>query len=226
MEFTDHRPIRSFVLRQGRTTAAQNAALETLWPTYGLDPESVLDPSVAFGRDAPVVLEIGFGNGDSLAAMAAAAPEMDFVGIEVHRPGVGHLLLKIRELELSNLRLYHADAIFVLRNVIADRSLDRIQVYFPDPWPKKRHHKRRLVNPGFVALATAKLKPGGILHCATDWEQYAEQMLQVLEENPGLSNRAGEGAFSERPPYRPLTKFELRGQRLGHGVWDVVFEKL
>ena len=220
------RPIRSFVRRQGRITLAQNAALETLWPVYGLDPGLPFNPQEAFGRDAPLVLEIGFGNGESLAAMAAAAPEKGFLGIEVHRPGVGHLLLKAQELGLDNVRVYCADAVEILRDRIGANSLDGVQVFFPDPWHKKRHHKRRLIDAEFVALLADRLKPGGVLHCATDWEHYAAQMLEVLEADRSLRNRAGKGSFSERPIHRPLTKFELRGQRLGHGVWDLLFEKV
>lgn len=220
------RPIRSFVRRQGRITLAQNAALENLWPVFGLDPGLAFNPREAFGREAPVALEIGFGNGESLAQMAAAAPEKDFLGIEVHRPGVGHLLLRVQELGLRNVRVYCADAVEILRERIAENSLDGIQVFFPDPWHKKRHHKRRLINHEFVALLADRLKPGGVLHCATDWEHYAEQMLEVLEAAPGLRNLAGQGNFSERPAYRPLTKFETRGQRLGHGVWDLLFGKI
>jgi tRNA (guanine-N7-)-methyltransferase len=220
------KPIRSFVRRQGRITLAQQAALEHLWPLFGLEPAQAFKPAGAFGRDAPLILEIGFGNGESLAQMALAAPEKDFVGIEVHRPGVGHLLLKIDELGLRNVRVYCADAVDILRGQIAENSLDGAQVFFPDPWHKKRHHKRRLINPGFVALLADRLKPGGVLHCATDWEPYAEQMLEVLDACPSLRNRAGKGSFSERPSYRPLTKFETRGQGLGHRVRDLLFEKI
>lgn len=220
------RPIRSFVRRQGRITLAQNTALENLWPVFGLDTSQPFNPQEAFGRNAPLVLEIGFGNGESLAEMAAAAPEKDFLGIEVHRPGVGHLLLRVQELALGNVRVYCADAVDILRNRIGQGSLDGAQVFFPDPWHKKRHHKRRLINDEFVALLADRLKPGGVLHCATDWEHYAAQMLEVLEACPCLRNLAGKGHYSERPPSRPLTKFELRGQRLGHGVWDLVFERI
>ena len=220
------RPIRSFVRRQGRITLAQNAALEKLWPVFGLDPERAFNSAEVYGRVAPLTLEIGFGNGESLADMARSEPEKDFLGIEVHRPGVGHLLLKTQEFGLGNVRVYCADAVEILNNRLGANSLDRVQVFFPDPWHKKRHHKRRLINAEFVALLADRLKPGGILHCATDWEPYAGQMLEVLEACPGLRNRAGKGGFSERPSYRPLTKFEMRGQRLGHGVWDLLFEKI
>jgi len=225
-ETPTQRPIRSFVRRQGRITLAQNAALETLWPVFGLDPGLPFDPRAVFGREAPLILEIGFGNGDSLAQMAAAAPEKDFLGVEVHRPGVGHLLLRVQELGLRNVRVYCADAVEILRGRIADNGLDGEQVFFPDPWHKKRHHKRRLINAGFAALLAAKLKPQGVLHCATDWEPYAEQMLEVLENCAGLRNQAGAGRFSERPAHRPLTKFEKRGEGLGHRVRDLLFEKV
>lgn len=223
---TRRRPIRSYVLRQGRITLAQQTALDQLWPQYGLDSKAVLGPQQVFGRFAPLVAEIGFGNGESLVQMAAAAPDQDFVGIEVHRPGVGHLLMKIRELGLANVRVYCADAVEVLTNCIAHGTLDRIQVYFPDPWHKKRHRKRRLVSKAFVELAAAKLKLDGILHCATDWEDYALQMLELLDDSPLFANQAGTGHYSERPEYRPLTKFENRGQRLGHGVWDLLYRRV
>ncbi len=220
------RPIRSFVLRQGRITAGQNAALEQLWPIYGLESEQIFNAMEVFGRDAPLVLEIGFGNGESLSQMAKANPDKDFLGIEVHRPGVGHLLINAQMMGLQNVRVYCADAVEILRNCILSGSLDKVQVFFPDPWQKKRHHKRRLVNKEFVELIEGKLKPGGILHCATDWEDYADQMLLTLEASVYLRNQAGKGCYAERPESRPLTKFEARGQRLGHGVWDMVFERL
>jgi tRNA (guanine-N7-)-methyltransferase len=220
------RPIRSFILRQGRITLGQNTALEKLWPMFGLDSAQNFNATETFGRDAPVILEIGFGNGESLAQMALQAPEKDFLGIEVHRPGVGHLLLKVQELGLRNIRVYSADAVEVLRDRIPPNSLDRVQVFFPDPWHKKRHHKRRLVNAEFVSVVADRLKPGGVLHCATDWEHYAEQMLEVLEASVILRNQAGKRCLGERPASRPLTKFEIRGQRLGHGVWDLLFEKI
>jgi len=217
------RRIRSFVRRQGRITRAQDAALDKLWPLYGLDPERPFDPQRAFARDAPLIIEIGFGNGESLAAMAAAAPEKNFLGIEVHRPGVGHLLLKVQDLGLSNVRTYCADAVEILQHKIPDLSLAGIQVFFPDPWQKKRHQKRRLIAPEFVRLAARKLRCGGTFHAATDWEDYARQMLEVLEACAELSNAVEKNSFSERPDYRPLTKFEARGQNLGHQVWDLVF---
>lgn len=215
--------IRSYVRRQGRITQAQEWALQALWPNYGLETGYALDPQEVFGRVAPLILEIGFGNGESLAEMAAVAPEKDFVGVEVHRPGVGHLLMALKERRLTNVRVVCADAIEYLEKRITDACLEAIHVFFPDPWHKKRHHKRRLVNAAFAALAARKLKPGGVLHCATDWEHYAFHMLNVLECCGALRNLAGSKRFSARPAYRPLTKFEVRGQRLGHGVWDLIF---
>ena len=206
-------------------TDAQRNALDRLWPGYGLDAAVVFDPLAVFGRSAPLVLEIGFGNGETLVQMAGEQPETDFIGIEVHRPGVGHLLLQADERKLTNLRVYCADAVSVLENCLPDASLDRIHLFFPDPWPKKRHHKRRIVNPEFVRLVANKLKSGGIFHLATDWKDYADQMLQVTEENGELENRAGRHAFAPRPESRPMTKFEGRGRRLGHGVWDLMLLK-
>jgi len=217
--------IRSFIRRQGRITIAQGKALEELWPVYGLEPGHVLDAPSTFGRVAPLVLEIGFGNGDSLATMAAENPGSDYVGIEVHRPGVGHLLLKTEEKALSNLRIYCADAIEILHQNIADASLDRLQLFFPDPWHKKRHNKRRIVNAAFLELVLRKLKPGGIFHAATDWQPYAEHMADALEACPQLTSLTDGSPYSPRPDYRPLTKFESRGQRLGHGVWDLLYRR-
>lgn len=206
-------------------TQAQARALTTLWPLYGLAAGQAVDATAIFGRAAPLVLEIGFGNGDSLAAMAAASPATDYLGIEVHRPGVGHLLLRLQELGLSNVRVYCADAIEILGHDIADASLDRVQLFFPDPWPKLRHHKRRIVNAEFLALVCRKLKPGGIFHAATDWEPYAEHMAALLDDWPALGRLQAGSPFAPRPDYRPLTKFETRGQRLGHGVWDLLYRK-
>ena len=223
---SQHRPIRSFVRREGRITAAQQKALDTLWPRYGVaDQGTFLDLSALFGRDAPRVLEIGFGNGESLAATAAANPETDYVAIEVHRPGVGHLLKLLGERELTNVRIFCADACEILTTRLPDASLDRIQIFFPDPWPKKRHHKRRLIQAPFVALMADKLKPDGILHIATDWENYAEHMLSVLQDEDRLVNTQASGAFVPRPADRPLTKFERRGQRLGHRVYDLIYRR-
>ena len=220
------RPVRSFVLREGRLTDGQRQALEQLWERYGLERTGGrLDPQAVFGRDAPRVLEIGYGMGQSLAAMAAAEPDKDFIGIEVHRPGVGALLMAIRDGQLPNLRSYCDDAVDVLNLCIPDHSLSRVQLYFPDPWPKKKHHKRRIVQPGWVRLIHGKLAPGGVLHMATDWEPYAEHMMTVMNDAEGFVNQAGDGQFSPRPAWRPETKFERRGEKLGHGVWDLLFEK-
>jgi tRNA (guanine-N7-)-methyltransferase len=219
-------PIRSFVRRQGRITQAQRDALERLWPIYGLEPEQYGTLPQAFPHPAPLILEIGFGNGESLAQMALAAPDKNFLGIEVHRPGVGHLLIRIEALGLNNVRICCTDALEVMEQYIEDGSLSGLQLFFPDPWHKKRHNKRRLVNEKFVALAVKKLMPGGIIHMATDWEDYAQQMLAVLQACDQLENMAGDAGYSERPDYRPLTKFERRGHKLGHGVWDLLFKRL
>lgn len=229
VEFKDGKPlraIRSFVLRTGRMTKGQEAAYEKHWPQAGLTLEQgQLDIPSCFGRKAPAVLEIGFGMGQSLVEMAAAAPDTDFIGVEVHKPGVGRLLMGMGEQQLANLRVYCDDAVEVLARCIADDSLDRVQIYFPDPWHKKKHNKRRLVQPEFVQHLRKKLKSGGVLHLATDWENYAEHMLEVMSEAEGFSNVVGEDGYAPRPAFRPLTKFEQRGQRLGHGVWDLLFAK-
>lgn len=220
------RAVRSFVRREGRLTTAQQRALDELLPHFGVRPADELDLDALFGRHAPRTLEIGFGDGASLAQMADAAPEQDFLGIEVHRPGVGHLLLEIERRELANVRVICADAVEILERYIPPASLDRVLLFFPDPWPKKRHHKRRILQPSFVALIHSRLKPGGVFHMATDWQHYAEQMLEVMEAAHGFRNHAGRGAYSPRPDYRPETKFERRGLRLGHGVWDLVFVRM
>lgn len=220
-----HRRIRSFALRQGRLTAAQSKALEELWPLYGLEPNRPFDSVEVFGRNAPLIVEIGFGNGESLAKMAVEQPENNFLGIEVHRPGVGHLLLQIRDLGLTNVRIYATDACDVLETLVADGILTRVNLFFPDPWPKKRHHKRRLVNQDFAQLVAHKLKQGGIFHAATDWQDYAEQMLNVLESCPELGNADRGVACSPHLSRRPPTRFESRGRNLGHGVWDLVFTR-
>jgi tRNA (guanine-N7-)-methyltransferase len=226
----DHPPlrtVRSFVRRQGRITASQERALEALWPHFGVEDDGrPLDLEALFGRRAPRVLEIGFGNGDTLAAMAAAQPELDFLGIEVHRPGVGRLLHHVETQGLTNVRVMCADAVIVLEQQIPDAGLDAVHLYFPDPWHKTRHHKRRLVQPEFVEKVRRKLKIGGLFHLATDWEEYARHMLKVLSAAPGYRNRSSAGDYVPRPDYRPLTKFEQRGQRLGHGVRDLVFERV
>ena len=174
---------------------------------------------------APLIVEIGFGNGDSLAKMAAANPDNDYIGIEVHRPGVGHLMMLLDQQGLTNVRIYCHDAIDIIEHKIADNSLAGVHLFFPDPWPKKKHHKRRIVRPSFVELLARKLKPGGYFHAATDWQNYAEHMLEVLSAGAGISNTSHTGDYCERPEYRPLTKFEQRGIRLGHGVWDLIFRK-
>ena len=218
--------IRSYVVRAGRITEAQRKAYEVSWPTYGLKlANGVIDTDAVFGRSGPKVLEIGFGMGDSLVEMAVAEPETDFIGIEVHPPGVGTIMNNARLQELSNLRIYLADANDVLDECFTEQSIDRLQLYFPDPWHKKKHNKRRIVQSDFVHKVRQKLRTDGILHMATDWQHYAEQMLETLSEAEGFENCAGAGAYSERPEYRPLTKFEKRGQRLGHGVWDLLFRK-
>ena len=226
-DHTQRKPLRSFVLRQGRLTSGQKLALESQWPLFGIEyRESEIDLSETFGRDAPTTLEIGFGNGDSLAQMANEAPDRNFFGIEVHRPGVGHLLHLVGEYELSNVRVMHHDAVEIINNMIPDDSLDRIQIYFPDPWHKTRHNKRRIVQPEFVALLATKLQQGGVLHLATDWQHYAQQMLKVMTVAPDYKNQTADGGYAERPDYRPMTKFEKRGIKLGHGVWDLLFERL
>lgn len=219
-----HRAIKSFVLRQGRVTKAQEEALTNLWPIFGIEPsDTPLDFPTLFGRAAPVTLEIGFGNGDSLAQMAAAAPERDFIGIEVHTPGVGHLLKLIGDRGLQNVRVMNTDAVEILQQRIPVHSLDRVQLFFPDPWHKKKHHKRRIVQAPFVNLIATRLQLGGVFHLATDWQPYAEHMAEVLENDSNWLNLAQNTSYSPRPDSRPLTKFEQRGLRLGHGVWDLLY---
>lgn len=220
----EHRHIRSYVLRQGRMSSAQTRNIEEGMPRWGITyAPRQLDTVALFGRRAPVVLEIGFGMGFTTAEIAAARPDTDFIDIEVHGPGVGSMFKLISEQGLTNVRVIQHDAVEVLRDMIADASLAGVHVYFPDPWPKKRHLKRRLIQAPLVAQLAAKLAPGGYLHCATDIEDYGQQMLDVLGAEPLLENTA-EG-FAPRPDYRPLTKFEARGLRLGHGVWDVIFRR-
>jgi tRNA (guanine-N7-)-methyltransferase len=220
-----HPPIRSFVVRAGRMGSGQQRALVELAPRYVLPcTTSALDMDATFGRRAPRVLEIGFGMGDATAEVAAAHPDQDFIGIEVHPPGVGALLQRIEERQLANLRLFQHDAVEVLRNMVPPASLAGVHIWFPDPWHKKRHHKRRLIRPEFVATLVTHIAPGGYLHCATDWQPYAEQMLEVLAAEPGLRNSAP--GYAPKPDWRPLTKFERRGLNLGHGVWDLVFKRI
>ena len=221
------KPIRSYVVRAGRMTGAQRQAFDSGWERYGLQlADGEIDLPQVFGRSATSVLEIGFGMGDSLLQMAIDQPNTDFIGIEVHPPGVGSLINAAGARDLDNLRLYLADATDVLRECIPDQSLDRLQLYFPDPWHKKKHNKRRIVQPDFLQLIRRKLKVGGHLHMATDWQPYAEQMLELVDIAEGFSNIAGIGNYAPRPDYRPLTKFEKRGERLGHGVWDLLAAKI
>lgn len=220
--------IKSYVLRQGRLTPGQKEALETQWPLYGLDYEpQTLDLSQVFGRSAPVTLEIGFGNGESLLTLAQQHPEENFIGIEVHRPGVGRLLRRMQDTHTSNIRVSQHDAVEVLMEQIPDASLARLLLFFPDPWHKKRHNKRRIVRPEFAELVAQKLQPGGIWHMATDWEDYAMHMLDVMQAQPQFKNVAegtASAPFVERPNTRPLTHFEQRGTKLGHGIWDLQFQ--
>lgn len=216
------RPVRSFVLRGGRLGPGQQRALTELGPRYLLPHRAApLDLATVFGRQAPCVLEIGFGMGDATAQVAAAMPGHDFIGVEVHEAGVGALLKRIGEMGLHNLRIVQHDAVEVLRDMLQPGSLAGAHVWFPDPWHKKRHHKRRLIQPAFVELLASRLAPGGYLHAATDWQPYAEQMLAVLSASPALANTA-EG-YAPKPDWRPRTKFETRGLKLGHGVWDLLF---
>jgi tRNA (guanine-N7-)-methyltransferase len=207
-------------------TVAQERAWRELWPVLGVgNGDTPLDFDALFGRHAPVTLEIGFGNGETLVALAAANPDRNHFGLEVHPPGVGHLLLRCEAERLANVRVICDDAVQVLQRRVPDASLDELLLYFPDPWPKKRHHKRRIVQPAFVELVARKLKPGGVLRMATDWQPYAEHMLATASACPALRNVAPTGDFVERPASRPVTRFEKRGQRLGHGVWDLAFER-
>ena len=216
--------IRSYVLRQGRVSNAQQRAHATLLPRYGIAfAESPINLETVFGRSAPKILEIGFGMGETTVEIAAAQPENDYLGVEVHTPGVGSLLKQIEARALTNVRIIQHDAVEVLRHMIAPDSLDGIHIFFPDPWPKKRHHKRRLIQAPLIGLLTEKLKAGGYLHAATDWHEYAGQILAVLSATPALLNTATD--YAPRPAYRPRTKFEARGLKLGHGVWDIVFKR-
>jgi tRNA (guanine-N7-)-methyltransferase len=222
---TTRRPVRSYVLRQGRVSNAQRRAFETLLPRFGLAYSAdALDLDRVFGRRAARVLEIGFGMGETTADIAASHPEIDYFGIEVHTPGVGSLLKQIAERGLTNVRIVQHDAVEVLQNMIAPDSFDGAHIFFPDPWPKKRHHKRRLLQPAFVNSLATRVKRGAYLHVATDWEEYARQILEALSAEAMLQNTARD--FAPRPDYRPLTKFEQRGLRLGHEVWDIVFKRI
>jgi tRNA (guanine-N7-)-methyltransferase len=223
-----HRRIRSFVLRAGRVTAAQERALTELWPRVGLDfAGAPMDLDAVFGRGATGrCLEIGFGAGEVIGSLAEVHPERDYLGIEVHRSGVGRLLLRVEQSALGNVRVVCHDAVEVLRDAIADGAFDEILIFFPDPWHKKRHHKRRLIDAAFVELVAGKLRSGGVLRLATDWQDYAEQMLAVCNANPRLESASPDRTYVARPDFRPPTRFERRGERLGHGVWDLAYRKL
>ncbi|MDX1795480.1 MAG: tRNA (guanosine(46)-N7)-methyltransferase TrmB [Hydrogenovibrio sp.] len=218
--------IKSFVLRQGRLSQAQQHAIDTQWPLFGLElkPE-LLDLKATFGREADTIVEIGFGMGTSLAAMAEANPDKNYIGIEVHRPGVGALLKLVAEKGLTNIRVFNDDAVEVLAQRIPKDSLAAVYLFFPDPWHKTKHKKRRILQAPFARTIASHLKKGGHFHMATDWEDYAQHMMNVMSAETDYTNIAGEGQYTPRPEYRPLTKFEQRGHRLGHGVWDLIFEK-
>jgi tRNA (guanine-N7-)-methyltransferase len=219
------RPIRSYVLRQSRVSNAQRRAREALLPKYGIAfQEAPVKLEVMFGRAAPKIVEIGFGTGEATVASAVAHPETDYIGIEVHTPGVGSLLRAIESQAIANIRVIQHDAVEVLRHMIPPDSLTGVHIFFPDPWPKKRHHKRRLIQSPFVSLVAQRIEPGGYLHIATDWDHYAEQVLALLSAEPLLENSAQ--GFAPRPPYRPLTRFEQRGLRLGHAVRDILFRRV
>ncbi|WP_165088675.1 tRNA (guanosine(46)-N7)-methyltransferase TrmB [Neisseria yangbaofengii] len=223
---TEHlRSVRSFVLRQGHMTAAQQRAIDTMWPQFGIDyQDAIIDLNQYFGRGNPKVLEIGFGMGTATVEIAKRLPETDFLAIDVHGPGVGNILKLIEEKQAGNIRVMRHDAVEVVENMLADGALSGIHIFFPDPWHKKRHHKRRLVQPHFVEKLLPKLAIGGYIHMATDWEEYAVQMLEVLSGFDSLQNTAED--YAPTPDYRPETKFEARGKRLGHGIWDLVFKRI
>ena len=226
LQIDKQRPIRSFVERQGRISPVHRELVAELWPQFGIPlSQQKIDGSALFGRIAPVTLEIGFGNGHSLLSLARENPQQDFIGVEVYKAGIAKLLVGIHELALTNIRIFCADAIEVLINCIHDQSLDKAQLFFPDPWPKARHHKRRIVQPAFTQLIASKLNKEGVFHMATDWHDYALQMLAVMEAQDLWVNLAGTAKFIARPASRPETKFEQRGKRLGYGVWDLVFRK-
>ena len=221
------RRLRSFVRRQGRLTEGQSRALDTLWDEYGLElSQGPLNFEQVFGNNYPTVLEIGFGDGVSLLEMARTGSDKNFIGVEVHRPGVGKLINDAQRDDVHNIKVFCDDAIDVLEKSITPNSLDGVQLFFPDPWHKKRHNKRRIVQPQFAQQIRAKLKVGGYFHMATDWEPYAEHMMDVMSQAEGYKNSSGNGNYSPRPAYRPITKFERRGERLGHGVWDLIFTKV
>ncbi len=222
-----HPHVRSFVIRAGRMTKAQEQALTELSPKYALEINELtpIDFNAAFGREAPLVVEVGFGMGKSFIEMAAHDPERNYLGIEVHPPGVGACLMQIEEQGLHNVRVIRHDAYEIFRHCVAAQSIDILQIFFPDPWPKARHHKRRLINAEFIDLIRPLMKMGGEVRMATDWQEYAEEMLALFSQAPGFVNTATDGGYIPRPQWRPLTKFEQRGERLGHGVWDLVFKR-
>ncbi|MFT5139608.1 MAG: tRNA (guanine-N7-)-methyltransferase [Lysobacterales bacterium] len=212
------------MLRKGRLTEAQARALEVLWPKFGIDASTgKFDPSISFGRTAPLIIEIGFGNGDATWQMARDEPDKNFIGIEVHKPGVGHLLQALESQQLNNVRIVRNDAVDFIRDKIPNHCVSGVRVYFPDPWHKKRHHKRRLIQPGFLDLLAEKMAAGGLLHLATDWQPYAEHMLEVCNEHPAFENLSPTGGYCEKPAWRPETKFERRGTKLGHESFDLLF---
>jgi tRNA (guanine-N7-)-methyltransferase len=220
------RPVRSYVLRKGRLTPAQARALEELWPRYGIDPgEGHIEAHRLFGRAAPLLVEVGFGNGEATWRMARDEPGHDFIGIEVHPPGVGHLLQALEANGIGNVRIARSDAVDFIAARLEDHCLAGVRIWFPDPWPKKRHHKRRIIQPDFIALLARKLAPGGILHLATDWQPYADHMLSVLECADDFENLSPRGDYCEKPRWRPDTKFERRGERLGHVVRDLLYRR-
>lgn len=221
-----HRPIRSFVLRGGRLTHAQQSALTELWPRYGIDNGAgVADFAEYFGNTSDIIAEIGFGNGESTWRMAQGEPDKNFLGIEVHEPGVGHLLLALDKHAIDNVRIAREDAVTFLGQRVADAALAGVRIYFPDPWPKKRHHKRRIIQPDFVAQLARCMTPGGILHLATDWQPYAEHMLEVMSASPDFANLSESGDYCPQPDWRPHTKYEQRGERLGHVVRDLLYRR-
>lgn len=224
-EFND-KSIRSFVIRAGRMTDGQRKAFDLAWKEFGMSLfDGEINPEQVFGRQAPLVVEVGFGMGDSLLEMCKNEPEKNFIGIEVHPPGVGRLINNAYKEKITNLKVYMADANDVLTECIPNLSVDRLQVFFPDPWHKKKHNKRRIIQPTFITTTLTKIKSNGCYHFATDWQEYAEHMIEVLNQEPKIVNTASDGDYCPRPDHRPITKFERRGERLGHGVWDIIFRK-